>query len=51
MGTPERTTIGSETDAQIGVDVGGTFSDVALSLEERQPTRRTANVTFDGHVP
>ncbi|SDK85646.1 hypothetical protein [Natronorubrum texcoconense] len=49
MGTPERTTIRSGTDAQIGV--GDTFTDIALSIGERRPTRRAANVTPIGHVP
>ncbi|SEH16858.1 N-methylhydantoinase A [Natronorubrum sediminis] len=40
MGTPERTATGSGTDARIGVDVGGTFTDVALTVDDRLVTAK-----------
>lgn len=40
MGTPERTATESGTDARIGVDVGGTFTDVALTVDDRLVTAK-----------
>ena len=49
MGTPERTATGSGTDTRIGVDVGGTFTDVALSVDDRLVTAKVAT-TDPQHV-
>ncbi len=40
MGTPERTSLGSDGETRIGVDVGGTFTDVALSIDDRLVTAK-----------
>ncbi|WP_226004572.1 hydantoinase/oxoprolinase family protein [Natrinema salinisoli] len=49
MGTPERTSIESDGDTRIGVDVGGTFTDVALSVDDRLVTAKVPT-TDDQHV-
>ncbi|OAQ51979.1 5-oxoprolinase [Natrinema mahii] len=49
MGPPERTAADSGSNARIGVDVGGTFTDVALSLDDRLVTAKVPS-TDPQHV-
>ncbi|WP_435552361.1 hydantoinase/oxoprolinase family protein [Natrinema sp. CGMCC1.2065] len=49
MGPPERTAADSGSDTRIGVDVGGTFTDVALSLDDRLVTAKVPS-TDPQHV-
>ncbi|MDF9745002.1 hydantoinase/oxoprolinase family protein [Natrinema salsiterrestre] len=49
MGTPERTSIESDGDTRVGVDVGGTFTDVALSVDDRLVTAKVPT-TDEQHV-
>ncbi|WP_455449000.1 hydantoinase/oxoprolinase family protein [Natrinema thermotolerans] len=49
MGSPERTAADSGPNTRIGVDVGGTFTDVALSLDDRLVTAKVPS-TDPQHV-